>query len=164
MVNLILGGFIVRTNIVDVVQDFMLAGDMSTDTFNPRQTALYIGLQLEEMAEKLEAILCDDHIVNYLNDTSNSFKNGEYDDLISETSKLQRQEMLDADVDLVWVTIGAAFSAGSKVHDAVQEVARSNMAKIFPDGTMHKNEYGKIIKPPGWTPPDLSKFVCQETG
>lgn len=32
------------------------------------------------------------------------------------------------------------------------EVHRSNMTKVFPDGKVHKNEYGKVIKPEGYSP------------
>ena len=44
-----------ETVVADVTKFTQIAG-CTTDQFNVRQTALYIGLQLEEMAEKLEEI------------------------------------------------------------------------------------------------------------
>ena len=39
-----------------------------------------------------------------------------------------------------------------------EEVHRSNMAKLV-DGKPVRREDGKILKPEGWTPPDMKKFV-----
>lgn len=36
------------------------------------------------------------------------------------------------------------------------EVHRSNMAKLGPDGTPIRREDGKVLKPAGWTPPDIA--------
>ena len=36
-----------------------------------------------------------------------------------------------------------------------REVHRSNMAKVGPGGKVLRREDGKILKPEGWTPPDL---------
>lgn len=44
------------------VRRFTEAVGCTTDRFNVRQTALYIGLQLEEMAEKLEAMDVSSHV------------------------------------------------------------------------------------------------------
>ena len=38
------------------------------------------------------------------------------------------------------------------------EVARSNLQKIGPDGKVHKREDGKVMKPEGWTPPDIKSL------
>jgi predicted HAD superfamily Cof-like phosphohydrolase len=39
---------------------------------------------------------------------------------------------------------------------------RSNFAKIGEDGKVRKREDGKVLKPVGWTPPDLKPFVDKE--
>lgn len=67
---------------------------------------------------------------------------------------------LDALVDILVVTIGAIHSLGADAEGAWQEVMRSNLAKIDPDsGQVRKREDGKVLKPAGWTPPDLRPFV-----
>jgi predicted HAD superfamily Cof-like phosphohydrolase len=40
------------------------------------------------------------------------------------------------------------------------EVMRSNFAKIDHDtGKVRKREDGKVLKPEGWTPPELEQFL-----
>jgi predicted HAD superfamily Cof-like phosphohydrolase len=69
--------------------------------------------------------------------------------------------VLDALVDLQYVLDGAYLSLGyAPVKDkAFAEVHSNNMTKRGEDGKFAKREDGKILKPEGWTPPDLGKFV-----
>jgi predicted HAD superfamily Cof-like phosphohydrolase len=49
---------------------------------------------------------------------------------------------------------------GADPEGAWNEVMRSNLAKIDPDsGTVFKREDGKVLKPAGWTAPELSPFL-----
>ena len=49
---------------------------------------------------------------------------------------------------------------GYDVAGAWNEVMRSNMAKVDRQTSkVKRREDGKILKPEGWTPPDLTKFV-----
>jgi predicted HAD superfamily Cof-like phosphohydrolase len=67
---------------------------------------------------------------------------------------------LDAMIDILVVTIGAIHSMGADAERAWNEVMRSNLAKIDPDsGTVLKREDGKVLKPAGWTAPELSPFL-----
>ena len=69
-------------------------------------------------------------------------------------------EDLDACMDLIWVILGYCYMKGFDVKGAWEEVARSNLSKIDSlTGKVLKREDGKVLKPEGWTPPDLSKFV-----
>jgi predicted HAD superfamily Cof-like phosphohydrolase len=69
-------------------------------------------------------------------------------------------EMLDACMDLIWVTLGFCAMKGYDVDGAWNEVLRSNMRKLDPvTQKVIRREDGKILKPEGWTPPDLTKFV-----
>jgi predicted HAD superfamily Cof-like phosphohydrolase len=144
-----------ETFVADVRRFTELAG-CTTDQFNVRQTALYIGLQLEEMAEKLEAVFSKDaKIVKTLEFYSGMFKDGDFDHGLLTAD---RQALLDADVDLAWVTIGSMLSQGADVLGAMKEVARANLDK-FPNGAVTKDANGKVVKPNGWRGPDLSPFV-----
>jgi predicted HAD superfamily Cof-like phosphohydrolase len=49
---------------------------------------------------------------------------------------------------------------GYDVDGAWAEVARSNLCKIDAvTGKVIKNKNGKVMKPDGWTPPNLKPFV-----
>jgi predicted HAD superfamily Cof-like phosphohydrolase len=67
---------------------------------------------------------------------------------------------LDAMIDILVVTIGAIHSMGADAEGAWNEVMRSNLAKIDPESeTVLKREDGKVLKPEGWTPPNLDPYL-----
>jgi predicted HAD superfamily Cof-like phosphohydrolase len=67
---------------------------------------------------------------------------------------------LDGCMDMIWVILGYCKMKGYNVEGAWNEVARSNLAKIDPvTGKVNKRKDGKVLKPEGWTPPDLKPFV-----
>ena len=81
----------------------------------------------------------------------------EYQDAMK---KLDEVETLDACMDMIWVILGFCYMKGYDVSGAWNEVARSNLAKIDTQtGKVKKREDGKVLKPEGWTPPDLKQFV-----
>jgi predicted HAD superfamily Cof-like phosphohydrolase len=91
-----------------------------------------------------------------------------YRDLISEectelnaaVAQKDRVEELDALIDILVVTIGALHSMGADAEGAWKEVMRTNFAKIDKEtGKVRKREDGKVLKPVGWAPPELSPFV-----
>ena len=112
-------------------EKFMRACDQSVDKFNELQYAMYIKLINEEHQEFLEATLSDDRV-----------------------------EQLDALIDILVVTIGAIHSAGMDAEGAWKEVMKTNFAKIDSEtGKVRKREDGKVLKPTGWTPPNLKPFI-----
>lgn len=88
-----------------------------------------------------------------------------YKDLIAEEfQELQdatsQVEELDALIDILVVTIGAIHSMGADGEGAWNEVMRTNFAKIDDEtGKVRKREDGKVLKPEGWRPPRLDKFL-----
>jgi predicted HAD superfamily Cof-like phosphohydrolase len=69
-------------------------------------------------------------------------------------------EQLDALIDILVVTIGAIHSAGFDSEAAWKEVMATNFAKIDRDtGKVRKREDGKVLKPTGWTAPNLVPFL-----
>jgi len=69
-------------------------------------------------------------------------------------------ERLDACMDMIWVILGYCHMKGYNVAGAWDEVVRTNMAKVDPvTGKVRRREDGKILKPEGWMPPDMSKFI-----
>ena len=71
-------------------------------------------------------------------------------------------ETLDALIDILVVTIGAIHSLGADGEGAWKEVVRSNMTKIDKDGKVRKREDGKVLKPIGYSPPNLKPYVKRE--
>lgn len=112
-------------------EKFMRACDQSVDNFNEKQYAMYVKLIDEEHQELLEATLAEDKV-----------------------------EQLDALIDILVVTIGAIHSMGADGEGAWKEVMMTNFAKIDKEtGKVRKRDDGKVLKPLGWVPPDLTSFV-----
>lgn len=115
-------------------EKFMRACDQSVDRFDEKQYAMYINLINEEHQELLEATLSEDKV-----------------------------EQLDALIDILVVTIGAIHSAGWDAEGAWKEVMSTNFAKIDKKtGKVIKREDGKVLKPDGWTPPNLKEFLSKK--
>lgn len=71
---------------------------------------------------------------------------------------VDRKELLDALCDQIITAVGVAHMFALDVEGALAEVNRSNWSK-FVDGQPVFDENGKIAKPPGYRPPDLTPFV-----
>lgn len=61
--------------------------------------------------------------------------------------------------DLRYVTEGTAVTLGLPLDEAYEAVHEANMAKVWPDGEVHRDAGGKVIKPPGHEPADMAAFV-----
>jgi predicted HAD superfamily Cof-like phosphohydrolase len=89
--------------------------------------------------------------------------NEEYKELQVALADQDRQEQLDALIDILVVTIGAIHSGGFDGEGAWREVMRSNLSKIDKKtGMVRKREDGKVLKPITYSPPDLKSFVKGE--
>lgn len=112
-------------------EKFMKACDQSVDKYNDMQFKLYYDLIAEEFAELNAAVLAGDRV-----------------------------EQLDALLDILVVTIGAIHSMGADGEGGWKEVMHTNFAKIDKEtGKVRKRDDGKVLKPLGWTPPNLEPFV-----
>ena len=84
----------------------------------------------------------------------------EVDELWAANAAADPKECLDALIDILVVTVGAIHSLGADGEGAWNEVMRSNFAKIDTrTGFVTKREDGKVLKPEGWTPPELDQFL-----
>ena len=84
----------------------------------------------------------------------------EYKELQVAVDENDTKEQLDALIDILVVTIGAIHSAGFNAEGAWKEVMKTNFAKIDREtGKVRKREDGKVLKPVGWTAPDLKPFL-----
>ena len=72
-------------------------------------------------------------------------------------------EQLDALIDIMVVTVGAVQSLGADGEGAWKEVMSTNFAKIDSlTGRVRKREDGKVLKPVGWRPPELARYINKE--
>jgi predicted HAD superfamily Cof-like phosphohydrolase len=63
-------------------------------------------------------------------------------------------QIADALADMIYIACGTAVAYGIPLDKVFAEVHRSNMAKLV-DGKVIRREDGKVLKPEGWTPPDV---------
>jgi len=84
----------------------------------------------------------------------------EYCEYIEAIEDNDQPEQLDACMDMIWVILGFCHMRGYDIQGAWDEVVKTNMAKVDPiTGKVRRREDGKILKPEGWKPPDMTKFV-----
>lgn len=80
--------------------------------------------------------------------------------------KDDKVEVLDGLMDIIVIAWGTAITyfGETATKAAAEEVVCSNLSKVNGElGETQKREDGKILKPPGWTPPDI-KGVLQKAG
>lgn len=116
-------------NSKDDVAKFMYACDQNGKDFGS-QAELYVDLIIEEFKELVKAY-------------------GDRDIV----------EVADACADLKWVIEGLEHTLNIPQQAVWDEVARSNLSKIGKDGKVHKRADGKVLKPEGWTPPDIKSIL-----
>lgn len=91
-------------------------------------------------------------------------------DLIYEELRELNDAMLDRDIvevadaiaDLLYVVYGTAVSYGINIEPVFEEVHKSNMDKIWPDGELHYYPNGKVKKPEGWEPPNIKAILKEQ--
>lgn len=112
-------------------EKFMRACDQTVEGQNVKQFDLYVKLIDEECKELQVGIAAGNPV-----------------------------EILDALTDILVVTIGAIHSMGADGEGAWKEVMRSNFSKIDREtGMVRKREDGKVLKPIGYSPPDLEPYI-----
>ena len=83
----------------------------------------------------------------------------EYKELILAFGNRDMVEIADACADLKWVIEGLEHTLQIPQQEVWDEVARSNLAKISDNGKVLKRNDGKVLKPEGWTPPDIKSIL-----
>jgi predicted HAD superfamily Cof-like phosphohydrolase len=68
-------------------------------------------------------------------------------------------EIADALTDILYVVYGAGHAYGIDLDDCFDEVHRSNMSKLGPEGKPIYREDGKVLKGPDYSPPDLESVI-----
>jgi predicted HAD superfamily Cof-like phosphohydrolase len=109
--------------------------------FLPMKTTRRHNLIMEESREVAEAI---EYLENtYFNETSSSMAEA-------------REELAKELADLLYVVYGTAEELGIPIEEVFKVVHESNMSKVWSDGMVVRNHFGKILKPDTYVKPDLS--------
>lgn len=127
------------------VEQFMHAGDQDTPlapTIPDANTAwLRMNMLISELNEYKEAkSACTYAGLNLGTDRT-------------ESQQAALVSMADALADMVYVIYGTAAAYGIDLDNVLDIVHEANMRKLV-DGKVIKDEFGKIMKPDGWTPPE----------
>ena len=111
-------------------------------------------------------IACEQTVTGMNDDQFRMYSNlitEEYNELQEALANKDAVETLDALTDILVVTIGAMNSMGADGEGAWREVMATNFAKIDRrTGKVLRRDDGKVLKPQGWEPPNLAKFLKRE--
>lgn len=149
------------------VKTFMVAGGQTVDAFDAEQIGLYIGMMFEELAEVIRAVYpgCVDTynrtvlrvLANNLEVAAGAFKRQQFR---GDIVRSDRENLLKEVLDSAWVSVAAAYSVSNDTEAACQELARSNLSKIGPNGEVVRDPgTGKILKPEYYSPAQMDMFI-----
>jgi len=71
-------------------------------------------------------------------------------------------DAVDAYADLIYLAIGGLVELGVDPGPVLEEVHRSNMSKLGIDGRPMYREDGKVLKGPGYSPPDIAAVIDEQ--
>lgn len=92
-------------------------------------------------------------------------------DLLDEEHEELREAIEERDIvkvadglaDIAYIVLGTALEFGIPLDRVWAEVHRTNMAKVDPTtGKVRRRADGKVLKPEGWTPPDIAKVLGRQ--
>ena len=107
---------------------------------------------------------CDQNEVGFNKQSELYFKliREEFDELVRAYFEKDMVEIADGCADLKWVIEGLEHTLQIPQQAVWDEVSRSNLSKISPTGKVLKRDDGKVLKPDGWTPPDIKKILKEQ--
>lgn len=118
------------------------------DKFAPNQKNETTGMKIERRSQLIaEEYREVQQALTYWDNTDRGMTSG--------TEEECREELAKELADLLYVIYGTADELGIPLYEIFMAVHESNMRKVWPDGEVKYNEYGKVIKPPTYTPPNL---------
>lgn len=71
-------------------------------------------------------------------------------------------EIADALGDILYHLYAFGVMTGISLNEVFDEIHKSNMTKITPDGQVLLREDGKIIKPCSYIPPDINSILMKK--
>lgn len=130
-------------------------------TLTLEQTKLCLRLILEEAFETFEACFHENSaVLKRMRDHKNAVQFTLAHEATAADLQQNNADLLDGLCDTTVVVMGMAAMAGLPFNEGMDEVNRSNLAKIDPEtGKCIKDAGGKILKPSGWKKPDLAAVI-----
>ena len=101
----------------------------------------------------------------FLSDEMTSFRVGfmqeELDEYKSAVYAGDMEKQFDALIDLIYVALGTSYLHGFPFGAGWREVHRANMLKVRAESSEQsaRGSTLDVIKPPGWTPPDIYEVL-----
>jgi predicted HAD superfamily Cof-like phosphohydrolase len=86
----------------------------------------------------------------------------EFEEFVLASAESDTVALADALGDIVYVVYGTALTYGIDLDAVIREVHRSNMSKLGPDGRPVMREDGKVLKPPGYSRPDINRVLLDQ--
>lgn len=112
-------------------------------TFSPEQHADGLEKKVERRArlieEESEEVL---EALEYLDQTDLGCTSSTFEEAMADLAG----EL----ADLLYVVYGTAEEFGIPLDKVFEAVHAANMSKVWDDGLVHRNEFGKVIKPPNF--------------
>ncbi len=86
-------------------------------------------------------------------------ENEEYKEAVANNDMV---EVADALGDMLYILCGTIITHGMqhKIGEVFEEIQRSNMSKLGPDGKPIYREDGKVMKGPNYFKPDIAKILA----
>lgn len=79
--------------------------------------------------------------------------------LTSYSVEEAKAELAGELADLLYMIYGTADELGIPLEKVFNAVHQANMRKVWDDGEVHRNEFGKVIKPPNFVKADISEVM-----
>ena len=85
----------------------------------------------------------------------------ENEEYLEAASRDDREEVADALGDMLYILCGTILEHGMqhKIEEVFEEIQRSNMSKLGPDGRPIYREDGKVLKGPNYFKPDIRTIL-----
>lgn len=86
----------------------------------------------------------------------------EVNELVTATRARDLVGIADALADITYVVYGTALTYGIDLDSVLSEVHRSNMSKLDRNGEPILRDDGKVLKPEGYSPPDIAAVLQRQ--
>ena len=123
------------------------------------------GVIMKELIEKVRKFC---KVCEYPTRETPGFPNGDVQnqctDLLKEEveefcQSFKIEDVADALGDILYSVIFAALCYGIPLPEVFDEIHKSNMTKLWPDGKPRKRKFNRLEKGPNYKPPELLKIL-----
>lgn len=143
----------------EMVKEFTKESSDTLSYFNKDELLFLFQMCFSELVELLQTEYNKEEIENIVKDSINK----DYTNYtINDDPDIKIADQADAVVDCWYYALNAFCKKGINLSKVFNEVHAANMRKKFPDNTFHRREDGKVIKPPGWYPPNILKCILEQ--